>query len=272
MGSDGQAYEHLVHLLDHDPELAHSLRPDRRDEARRTASATAMQVACGPWDMEAVTRTRATVYGLLVLDGLVNRTVVLEGVAGGQLLGRGDLLPPAERPDETLVPTAVEWHVLEPLTIALLDERFLFTVRRWPELVAVLFERMATQTARQSVHRTLSQLPRVEDRLHAVLWHLAERWGRVTPQGVVLQIRLTHDLLGHLVGAKRPTVSLAVKQLEARGTIHRRTDGAWLLTQAWSDETSRMKPAEATYAPAAPAVLLSPSAHVAWQALALPNG
>jgi CRP/FNR family transcriptional regulator, cyclic AMP receptor protein len=69
----------------------------------------------------------------------------------------------------------------------------------------------------------------VEDRLHAMLWLLAERWGRVTPEGVTLPLRLTHELLGQLVGAKRPTVSLAMKELEARGAVRRRLDGAWLL-------------------------------------------
>lgn len=226
--------EATIRLLDVDPELGRSVRPERRDEARRSALATSVAVPRGRWDMEALARDRTAVYGLLLLEGLVNRTVVLDGVPGAQLLGRGDLIPPHDDPADALVPTSVTWTVLEPLTLALLDERFLFTVRRWPELVAVLFERVATQTTRRSVHRTLCQLPRVEDRLHAMLWYLAERWGRMTPQGVLLPIRLTHDLLGQLVGAKRPTVSLAIKQLEAQGALHRRDDGAWLLEQAWS--------------------------------------
>jgi CRP/FNR family cyclic AMP-dependent transcriptional regulator len=151
------------------------------------------------------------------------------------VLGRGDLVPPSDdHHADALVPTSVEWTVLEPLAVALLDERFLLTVRRWPELVAALFERIAAQEDRRGTHRALSQLPRVEDRLHALLWMLAERWGRVTPAGVTLHMRLTHELLGQLIGAKRPTVSLAVKELEARGAVVRRADGTWLLQRGWS--------------------------------------
>ena len=53
---------------------------------------------------------------------------------------------------------------------------------------------------------------------------------------MILPLKLTHELLGQLVGAKRPTVSLAIKELERRGTVHRRTDGAWLLEQRWARE------------------------------------
>jgi hypothetical protein len=130
----------------------------------------------------------------------------------------------------------VRWTVLEPVKLALLDERFLLTVRRWPEIVAALFERVAVQSMRLGTHRALCQLPRVEDRLHALLWFLAERWGRVSPQGVVLPIKLTQEVIGQLIGAKRPTVSLAIKELEARGTVLRRGDGAWLLEEAWASE------------------------------------
>jgi hypothetical protein len=61
------------------------------------------------------------------------------------------------------------------------------------------------------------------------MWHLAERWGRMTPAGVSVPLGLTHETIGRLVGARRPTVSLALKQLAASGTITRREDGAWLL-------------------------------------------
>jgi CRP/FNR family cyclic AMP-dependent transcriptional regulator len=226
--------ETTIRLLDVDPDLSRSIRPERREEARRNALVTAVRVEPGPWAMETLALDHTPLYGLLLCDGLASRTVVLDGIAGASLLGRGDLIPPRDTPPEALVPATVSWRVIAPLSVAVLDERFLFNVRRWPELVAVLFERLATQMTRRSVHRTLCQLPRVADRLHAMLWLLAERWGRMTPQGVLLPLQLTHDLLGQLVGAKRPTVSLALKQLAEQGTIHRRADGSWLLGQAWT--------------------------------------
>jgi CRP/FNR family transcriptional regulator, cyclic AMP receptor protein len=229
--------QRTIRLLDQDPDLGRTLRPERLEEARRSASAHALRIAPGAWDPRAVADARDCPYGLLVLDGLASRTVVLGGVVASQLIGRGDLVQVAEEPaGSALVPADVRWIALERLTVALLDARFLLTVRRWPEIVAALFERVAAQAERQATHRALCHLPRVEDRVHALLWFLAERWGRVTPHGVLLPLHLTHGMLGQLVAAKRPTVSLAIKELEARGTVHRRADGAWLLEQAWAPQ------------------------------------
>jgi CRP/FNR family transcriptional regulator, cyclic AMP receptor protein len=226
--------QRTVQLLEQDPDLGRTLRPERLEEARRSARASAVRISPGTWDPRALAVGRDCPYGLLVLDGLASRTVMLGGVVASQLVGRGDLIQVADEPaGSALVPAKVRWTTLERLTVALLDQRFLLTVRRWPEIVAALFERVAAQAERQSTHRALCHLPRVEDRVHALLWFLAERWGRVTPHGVLLPLHLTHGMLGQLVAAKRPTVSLAIKELEARGTVHRRADGAWLLEQAW---------------------------------------
>lgn len=227
-----------VRLLEHDPELAASVRPERRAEARASALATTVQVARGAWDLEALVGERNAVYGLLLLDGLVSRTVFVDDVAAAQLLGRGDLLLPYE-PPEPLVETTVRWIAREPSSVALLDDAFLLSVRRWPELIAALFQRVAMQSNRRGIQNALSQLPRVEDRVHALLWFLAERWGRMTPHGVMLPLRFTHETLGQLVGARRPTVSLALKTLQDDGRVQRRADGFWLLTQAWSGSTAR---------------------------------
>jgi CRP/FNR family transcriptional regulator, cyclic AMP receptor protein len=229
------ATRRTIRLLDYDPELAATLRPERRDEAHARAHAALVQVREGPCTARDLTGGHGAPYGVLLLDGLVNRTVVLDGVASAQLLGRGDLVRVADDLGEALVETAIRWTVLEPLSLALLDNDFLMTIRRWPELVAALFERLAAQEVRRDVHRALSQLPRVEDRIHALLWLLAERWGRVSPQGVVLRLRLTHELIGQLVGAKRPTVSLALKELETDDRIRRASEG-WLLMQRWKAE------------------------------------
>jgi hypothetical protein len=57
---------------------------------------------------------------------------------------------------------------------------------------------------------------------------LADRWGRVTLDGVVVPVRLTHDMIGRLVGAHRPSVTTALSELSRAGRISRLPDG-WLL-------------------------------------------
>jgi CRP/FNR family transcriptional regulator, cyclic AMP receptor protein len=54
----------------------------------------------------------------------------------------------------------------------------------------------------------------------------------VTGDGVVIGLRLTHEVLGCLVGARRPTVTLALKDLGAAGHVRRRDDGRLVLTPA----------------------------------------
>jgi CRP/FNR family transcriptional regulator, cyclic AMP receptor protein len=43
-------------------------------------------------------------------------------------------------------------------------------------------------------------------------------------------LRISHRLLGQLVGARRPTISSAIGQLAASGELVRRADGTWLVT------------------------------------------
>jgi CRP-like cAMP-binding protein len=76
----------------------------------------------------------------------------------------------------------------------------------------------------------LSHLTRVEDKLLATLWHLAGSWGRVTADGVTMPFRLTHEVLGEIIGAQRPSVTQAMGQLQQRGEVIRMADGRYLLT------------------------------------------
>ena len=65
----------------------------------------------------------------------------------------------------------------------------------------------------------------------AILWLLAESWGKVSAEGTRLPICLTHHALGEMIGAKRPTVTLAVSDLGRRGAAERLPAG-WLLHDA----------------------------------------
>jgi DNA-binding GntR family transcriptional regulator len=51
----------------------------------------------------------------------------------------------------------------------------------------------------------------------------------VTPDGIVVDLPLTHELIGRLVGGRRPTVTLALAELAENGVLVRRDEGGWLL-------------------------------------------
>lgn len=69
----------------------------------------------------------------------------------------------------------------------------------------------------------------MEDRLLLTLWHLAERWGRVGPDAILVPLPLSHQRLAHLVGAHRPSVTTAMGALARAGALSRRADGTWML-------------------------------------------
>ena len=92
-----------------------------------------------------------------------------------------------------------------------------------------------------ALHLAVCHMRRVDTRLLVILWHLADRWGRVEPDGVHVPLRLTHQSLGRLVGAQRPSVTTALKQLGETDQVMRREDGTWLLTGEPPDALERLR-------------------------------
>jgi len=156
--------------------------------------------------------------------------VVLVLLIGTFLVWRRDVLRSWDDPDnEELLPRTIEWTALTTTRLAVIDHAFAIRAAQWPEVVAALFDRAARRAERLVVMQAIAHLTRVDDRLLALLWSLAERWGRVVPGGVLVSLRLSHRTLAGMVGARRPSVTTALGQLMARGDIERRADGEWIL-------------------------------------------
>src|SRR3954447_10863158 len=221
-------------LFDIDAELAEQVDARRRDEVRSHAIVPVADLAAGPWSPRALTRATSRSFGLMVLDGLVLRELVLAGSGPPELLGPGDIVS-VQPPADALLPAEPVWSVPEAARVAILDDRLLQILRTWPGVGRLLLERAACREARLFTHRAIAQLPRVDQRLLAFFAHLSERWGRVGAEGVVMPLHLTHETLGRLIGARRPTVSLALKDLAADRLLERRNDGSWLLRYAAFD-------------------------------------
>jgi len=219
-----------VALLQADPDLGALLSPARRSEAERELVVRVHKLAVGTWDVARLSGAGSDHVGLLVLGGVLAREVVVADHASAELLGPGDVLRPWQAAGKaSLLPTDVVWSVLSPTTLAVLDRRFGAELARWPEITAGLLDRLGERSLRLATTQAISQLTRVDRRLSALFWHLAERWGRVGGDGVVVPLALTHRILGQLVGARRPTVSTALSELAERGELIRRPDGSWLL-------------------------------------------
>lgn len=166
-------------------------------------------------------------FGAIVLDGMLLQSLRLAGHTGQRLLGPGDVLSLTQTPSSMLVVEAT-CRATVPTKLVLLEREMLLAVRRWPGIAAGLHAHIGEQSERLVTQLMICQLPRVGDRLLALLWLLAESWGQVTPNGTLLPIPLTHASLGGLIGARRATVTLAVGALTEAGLISREPRG-WLL-------------------------------------------
>jgi CRP/FNR family transcriptional regulator, cyclic AMP receptor protein len=219
-----------IPLLDVDPDLAEGLAPDALAVARRHLVAPTHTIEPGLWGPEELHAAHARPsIGFYVVEGMLTREIHFAGRSAAELLGAGDLIRPwGQDPGVSSVPLESRWHVLDRATIAVLDGQVTTVIGRFPTIVDALVGRMAEGTRALAFQLALSQITRVEARLIALLWHLGERWGRVRPDGILLGLRLTHETLAKLVGARRPSVTTAMTALSRRGWVQR-TDAGWLL-------------------------------------------
>lgn len=219
----------ICHLLREDFDLAEAIPPAIRERAIIECIAPVARIRRGRWSAERANLAHDGI-GLLVLDGLLIRRVGVDGRFGAELLGEGDILRPWQGEDAppTLSRTT-GWRVLETTRVALLDRRVAQRLARYPELTGRLVGRALERSRNLAVNMAIVHQPRVDVRLHMLLWHLAARWGQVRPDGVLLRLRLTHTVLADLVAARRPTVSTSLSEL-AKGGLLRHCDDVWLLT------------------------------------------
>jgi CRP/FNR family transcriptional regulator, cyclic AMP receptor protein len=219
-----------VQLLDLDPDLARDLDPRRAREAAQRLYARAFDIPRGRWAPSPTLLEGTRPIGLLVLEGLLVREASVADHPSAELLGPGDVLRAWDDDDsEELLLRTIEWTALTATRLAIIDHPFAVRAAQWPEVFASLLDRAARRAERLVVMQAIAHMTRVDDRLLALLWCLAERWGRVLPDGVLVSLRLSHRTLAGMIGARRPSVTTALGQLMARGEIARRDDGAWKL-------------------------------------------
>src|SRR5581483_10342554 len=92
-------------------------------------------------------------------------------------------------------PSELTSSVVAPARVALLDRRFALRTARWPEIHAALIGRCIERSRRLSLQSAVNALPRIEERVEVTLWSLAYRFGRVTSDGIVLKLSISHSQL-----------------------------------------------------------------------------
>jgi hypothetical protein len=220
----------LISIVDADPEVRDLLPASDYERARRETQTRVRRLSTGNWDVTAAEEPDGHHRGFLIVDGLISREVDVLGRRCVELIGAGDVIRPWSWDDEgSHVHAEVGWVVLEPARLAVLDHRLVVRMTPWPQLGLELFNRGTRRAHALAVTLAIAHHQRVDDRLLLTLWHLAERWGRVLPDGIAVPLPLSHQRLADLIGAHRPAVTGALGALQQRGQISRRGDRTWML-------------------------------------------
>jgi CRP-like cAMP-binding protein len=233
-------YVGLVHLTDEDPSLLELVPQRDRPAARRALTANAYEISAGPWTPGPLASSGDPHLGLLVLEGLLLRDVSVAHTTCGELVGPGELLRPWDAFGEHApMPIEIEWKALEPLRLVVLEHEFAAVLGAWPKLVHSFVERAVERSHSLALHVAIHCIRRVDTSLLVLFAHLADRFGKVTPQGIVIPIQLTQQDLGKLVGATRQSINIALGELAERGTLQRRENATWLLDAGVQDTLER---------------------------------
>lgn len=250
---DGANQLSAVSLLEIEPDLAAVLSDEQQIEAERFL----LPVAAIDKGADVVgLLDESGAFGAIVLEGMLIQTLQISEDPTLRLIGPGSFLPPAH-PRLSVPVVSAQLFVPVPTRLVLLGDQMLIAARRWPWIVSSLHARLLEHSERLATQLAICQLPRVEDRLMAMMWLLAESYGHVTPAGTRLRISLSHEVLGGLIGARRPTVSLALRKLAEEGSLVRQQD-AWLILEPPAAPVSTE--------PAAPQLLLTAQASSDWAA------
>jgi len=218
-----------VRVFEEVPELLQQL--DNGDVATlQQVTTRVLRLEPGPWQMTFREAELRGHLGLLVLDGLLTRQVKIGEATCAELLGGGDVLRPWTEHESGIVsiPAESRWQIALPTRVAVLSPRFALQIARWPNVTAAIIDRVVQRARWLAFHLAVCHIVGVEMKLLIVLWHFADRWGRVAHEGVKLPLPLSHGLLAGIVGARRPTVSTALGALRERGLVER-TENGWLL-------------------------------------------
>lgn len=219
-----------VRVLEADPRLCDGLPPHEVALAANHVVAPVIELPVGDW-LPGDSVEVADGVGVLLLSGVILRQVRVGTREAAELIGPGEVLRPLDADEGLLapVPYATTWCVVQEAELVVLDARFAQVAGRWPSILGTVFARMACRARSNTVLLAIAQLGGLELRLLALLWHLADRFGRVERDGVVIPLRLTHEVLARLAGAQRPSVTTALSRLKRSGLARRGPGGTWVL-------------------------------------------
>jgi CRP-like cAMP-binding protein len=220
----------LVRLLEADADLGRELTPEQFAAACNDIVADTVEIQRGRWDADATWVETGAELGLLMVEGVVLSEVTVGTRSTLEVLGPGDVLRPWPRDRHSPeLDVSVRVTATDTARVAVLDRHVIAHAMRWPSVLGQIGERLVGRASSATLRLLIQQVVRIDERILLALWGLAERFGKVTPEGVLVPVPLNHTMLAGLVGAHRPSVSHALSDLTQRGALERVEGGGWLL-------------------------------------------
>ncbi len=143
----------------------------------------------------------------------------------GDFFGELSLLDSHPRSATALALTDTETYVLT-------REDFLTFLRRSPETALAVAGAIAERLRQADERLAENAFLDLPQRLGRCLLHLAETNGRVSPDGIILDLPLSQRELADLVGVTRQSVNKVLSQWERAGVLRRRRGSLLLLRPA----------------------------------------
>jgi CRP/FNR family transcriptional regulator, cyclic AMP receptor protein len=219
-----------VRILELDPDLGEELEGERFEAARVRCTAELVSPLTGsPWPPASDRTEAGEHFGFLVVRGTIVHRLRLAGRGTVDIVGPGDVVRPWAAPEDIAeLVNPSRWQLLDEVELPALDRVFLQEAARWPALLVALANRIGRRTRSLLLRLAVAQIPQLETRLRVVLWDLADRFGRVRQDGILLPVRLRQDVVAALVSASRSAVSRKLASLQREGVLERVPRG-WLL-------------------------------------------
>ncbi len=137
---------------------------------------------------------------------------ILGFVDSGEVFGELSLLGNSTRQDHA--------ETTEKTTLVLIPKpAMLKTLHKYPSLVLSITKLIGAR--RQRIERRLKNLlfHCNRERVILLLLELIERYGEMTPEGLTLQIRLSHEDMASLIGSTRETVTVVLGQMQKENLL-----------------------------------------------------
>ncbi|WP_218082358.1 Crp/Fnr family transcriptional regulator [Anthocerotibacter panamensis] len=134
-----------------------------------------------------------------------------------------------------MMPFGLPLTVLEPYqAVALTDVDLLRLtweeVQQSPRLIGEINLQLTRRLQQTEALLALASKRRVQDRIQGMLSLLGQEFGQATPQGIRLEVRLTHQQVANALGTTRVTVTRVMGDLKAKGFYRIGADRALYLS------------------------------------------